>query len=254
MYDAKGSLRVFGTVTPDDKTIPGSQAEFVQTLKPAEFAQFKAEMGNHCRISFAGYSSAASVDRYQDTAIRNLTFKELTDNAAPTLTAPLSVPAGASVTLKAGLAMAEGVSPAMTLAEVALGDSATLHVAPESDTTRVAIETVAPKATATLAADAGTTLTIGTYAPEDIRATLKLTGSVAFEDVLTVVVPAKSLNDKLEHTIIDLSQATVVKAPTTVRVVDENGNALAEDVYKPRVKAGAITLTIGRRGIMILVY
>ena len=251
-YDALGSLRVYGSVTPDDPSVPGSQAEFVQTLTSDEFAQFKTDMGNHCRISFVGFSSAADVDRYQQTAIKNVTLKELVDNASPTLDSTLSVAPSANATVTAGLAKPDAASQAVTFADVSLAAGSTLHVAPEGASTRVSVSRVAAEANATLASDSGATLTLDTFAPTDIGNTLTLTGSVAFADEFTIVIPDANLRNSGLFTLIDLSGATVVKSPTTVRVVSEGGIELVWPEYRPIVRGNAVLLSV-RQGFAIII-
>ncbi|MBO7688954.1 MAG: hypothetical protein J6V72_21425, partial [Kiritimatiellae bacterium] len=251
-YDANGSLRVYGSVTPDDPAVPGSQAEFVQTLSEEEFAQFKSDMGNHCRISFVGFSSAADTDRYQQTAIKNVTLKELVDNASPTLDSVLHVAPAATATIKAGLAKSDGASDAVKFSDVSLAAGSTLHIAPEGDATRVTVSRVTTAQNATLASDSGTTLMIDTYAPADISNTLTLTGSVAFADEFTVIIPDANLKNSGLFTLIDLSGATVVNRPTTVRVVSESGVELVRPAYRTIVRNDAIVLAV-RQGFAIVI-
>lgn len=256
VYDAKGSMRVHGSITPDDPAVAGSDAEFVQTLSEANFKDFQDAMANRGRMTFAGYSSNASEDRYQSTAIKNLTVSELVDNAAPELACTLSVPASASATVALESVMDGGASPSASVATLSLGDGATLNIAPLTaggvavlEAKR--IETAGP---ATVSAASGATLRVGEYVPAGAKdEPLAIEGAVAFPAQLVVRMPDAWTTPKPTglYQLFDLSQATASALPETVALLDASGNPPAKR-FKTRISDTAISVEFLEPATMVL--
>lgn len=245
VYDAKGSLRVHGSVTPDDPAVPGGEAEFVQTLSEANFRDFQESMGNHCRMTFAGYSSNANVERYQSTAIRNLTVSELVDNAAPALACALSVPADATATVELESVKEDGASPSASVAALSLGANAELDIAPLTAGGVAVLEAkrIETDGPATVSAASGATLRVGEYAPAGARnEPLAVKGAVAFPAQLVVHMPASWTAPKPAglYRLFDLSQATAA-LPESVSLLDETGSAPAKR-FKTRISSTEISV------------
>lgn len=255
VYDAKGSLRVHGSVTPDDPAVPGGEAEFVQTLSEANFRDFQESMGNHCRMTFAGYSSNAGVERYQSTAIRNLSVSELVDNAAPELACALSVPAGATATVEMESVMDDGASPTASVETLSLGDGATLNISPISASGVAVLEArrIETVGAATVSAAAGATLRVGEYAPSGAwDAPLAVAGAVEFPSQLVVRVPGVwGRKPTGSIRLFDLSAATSAALPQSVLLLDSAGNPPPKE-YKARISAAAVDLEFIEQGTLIL--
>lgn len=256
IYDAKGSLRVHGSVAPDDPTVPGSDAEFVQTTSGAILEEFKTAMNGRCRMTFAGYSSNASVDRYQETAIRNVTVSELVDNAAPELACTLSVPASATATVALESVMDGGASPSASVATLSLGDGATLGIAPLTAGGVAVLEAKRIEAAgpATVSAASGATLRVGEYVPAGAKdEPLAIEGAVAFSAQLVVRMPASWTAPKPAgmYRLFDLSQATSSALPETVALLDASGNPPAKR-FKTCISDTAISVEFLEPATMVL--
>lgn len=250
-YDGNGHSTVsLATRRPNAE---GAYAKMDWSVPADKFSAFKTKtssslkcQNNVMHMVFRGGTHGSDLNLYFKTVLGSLVIKEYAANNNLWVGSPIFVADNAAASLNVD--SAEQVTPAATVANVNLGAGASLSVS----SAKVAFKSVTVGGVATMSANAGASVVLGTVVLTGTLGanTLNLTGDVDFGETLDLVVPESWLKFKGSSGV--LIAAPGARYPESIRLLTDDGVDHTE-AFNIKVSNGNLSVTVVKKGLIMMV-